>query len=346
MRGGCASSCTRTAPTSSRSTRSSPRARTAPGRTPCRPTRSSSAAPSSPSTGACASTATAATAPAPSRPAGCPTGSVRPTTSASTPSSVRARTSRPGSPESRRTRSRAIRSTAAGFGGRLRARPRPRRRPRDPRGAPPLDRVDRHARRGPLRHDRARHLPVGPRRRADRGSRDRPRRRRRPADELPEGADRGLLEVLRRTWFRLRRQPGSLPSGADGRGRRNEPVPQRDAHRARWADLAHRRVPARQAGQGRRVRAHQAEVARVRLRRRQDLPGRREVPTRAHRAEEHAVPLRLGRRGRVHGRVELRAALAAARADRGRAAVHAAVVVGAGDVRRRDTRPGSTCRRR
>ena len=220
----------------------------------------------------------------------------------------------------------------------LRPRPRPRRRPRDPRGAAALDRVDRHARRRPLRHDRAGHLPARARRRADRGPRDRPRRRRRAADELPEGADRGrdcLTPPVS--------EPVRLPSCADGRGRRNQPVPERDAHRARRADLAHRRVPAREAGQGRRLRAHQAEVARLRLGRRPDVPRRREVPARSHRAEEHAVPLRLGRRGRVHGRVDLRAALAAARADRGRAAVHAAVVVRAGDVRRRARLPGSTC---
>ena len=127
---------------------------------------------------------------------------------------------------------------------------------------------------------------------------------------LPEGADRSQLSYTR----------------ADGRGRFHQPVPQRDAHRARRADLADRRVPAREARQGRRVRADEAEVAPGRLGRRPDVPRRREVPARSHRAEEHAVPLRLGRRGRLHGRGDVRAALDAARRRRGRVAVHAAVV--------------------
>ena len=99
---------------------------------------------------------------------------------------------------------------------------------------------------------------------------------------------------------------------ADGRGRLHQPVQERDAHRARWADVAHRRVPAREARQGRRLRAHEAEGLRHGRRRRQDVPRRREVRARPHRDEEHAVPLRLGRRRRVHGRGDLRAALAAA----------------------------------
>ena len=49
-----------------------------------------------------------------------------------------------------------------------------------------------------------------------------------------------------------------------GRGRLDEPVQERHAHRARRADVAHRRVPAREAGQGRRVRAHEAEGATTR----------------------------------------------------------------------------------
>ena len=52
--------------------------------------------------------------------------------------------------------------------------------------------------------------------------------------------------------------------------------------------------------------------------RRPDVPRRREVRARPHRDEEHAVPLRLRRRGRLHGRGDLRAALAAARDGRGR----------------------------
>ena len=52
-----------------------------------------------------------------------------------------------------------------------------------------------------------------------------------------------------------------------------EPVQERHAHRARRRALAHRRVSAREARQGRRVRAHEAEGARVRRRRRPHLPG-------------------------------------------------------------------------
>ena len=49
------------------------------------------------------------------------------------------------------------------------------------------------------------------------------------------------------------------------------------------------------------------QAGRRRRRDRQDLQGRREVPAGAHRDPQDAVPLRLGRRGRLHGQPELRA---------------------------------------
>src|SRR4051812_11678805 len=65
-----------------------------------------------------------------------------------------------------------------------------------------------------------------------------------------------------------------LNSAADGGHRQHEPVQERHAHRGRGRRLAHCRLPAREAGQGRRVRADEAEEPRYRLGRRQDVPRR------------------------------------------------------------------------
>ena len=116
------------------------------------------------------------------------------------------------------------------------------------------------------RHSRAGHVPARAGRRADRGSRDRDRRRPRAAHAYPK-------ELISRRGI------------GHGRDDLHEPVQERHAHRARRHRLADRRVPARQAGQGRRVRAHQAEGAQIRRGRRQDVPGRREDAARPHRGE-------------------------------------------------------------
>ena len=122
------------------------------------------------------------------------------------------------------------------------------------------------------------------RRDPDRGPRRRPGGWARDPDHVHEGLAHGRLDFA-----------------ADGRDRQHEPVQERHAHRDRGRRLAHRRVPAREARQGRRVRADQGEEHRHGRGRRQDLPGRREVPADAHRGEERPVPLRLRRRRRVHG---------------------------------------------
>ncbi len=78
---------------------------------------------------------------------------------------------------------------------------------------------------------------------------------------------------------------------ADGRDGLHEPVQERHARRRRRQGLPDRRVPAREARQGRRVRAHEAEGARERRRGRQDVPGRREDAADPHRGEERHLPL-------------------------------------------------------
>ena len=133
---------------------------------------------------------------------------------------------------------------------------------------------------------------------------------------------------------------------ADGRDRQHQPVQERHAHRGRRRAVADRRVPARQAGEGRRVRAHEAEGARVRRRRRPDVPGGREVPARPHRGEERPVPVRRRRRRRLHGRGELRADAPPARVGRGRARVPAAVQLRAASDGRRQACRACSCRRR
>ena len=169
----------------------------------------------------------------------------------------------------------------------------------------------------------------GRRRRPDRGHGARHRRRQREAHARGQAADDRQVTCARR-----------------GRRRQHQRVQDRDAHRARGLGLADRRLPAREAGQGRRLRAHEGEEHRLGLGRRQDVPGGREVPARLHRGQEHAVPLRLRRRGRLHGRADVRADVAAARVARGRAAVHAAFDPGAAPLRRRQAVRRAAARRR
>ena len=66
------------------------------------------------------------------------------------------------------------------------------------------------------------------------------------------------------------------------------------------------RVPARQAGQGRRLRAHQAQERAHRRRPRPHLPGRREARADHHRQAGDAVPLPRGHAPRVHGQLHVR----------------------------------------
>ena len=147
------------------------------------------------------------------------------------------------------------------------------------------------ARGGQRRHGRAGDLPAGRRRRPDRGPGRRHGRRPRAADAVPEGARHRRLEC----W------------PADGRRSSPPTVQERHAHRDRRPGLADRRVPAREARQGRGVRAHEAEDDR------RPAPSSTgpSAPARSsrasHRGQEHAVPLRLRRRGRLHGRGDLRA---------------------------------------
>ncbi len=81
----------------------------------------------------------------------------------------------------------------------------------------------------------------------------------------------------------------------------DQPVQERQPHRRRRHGLQDRRVPARQARQGRRVRAHEAAPGLRRQRDRPHLPRRREVPLGAHRGAQDAVPLRRRHRRALHG---------------------------------------------
>ena len=74
-----------------------------------------------------------------------------------------------------------------------------------------------------------------------------------------------------------------LPFAARDGDHHHQPVQERHPHRGRRDDLPDHGVPAREARQGRRVRAHEAAPRRRRRRDRQDLPRRREVPPGAHR---------------------------------------------------------------
>ena len=99
-------------------------------------------------------------------------------------------------------------------------------------------------------------------------------------------------------------QPSSHPHSAHDQ---HQPVQERQSHRRRGDRLQDPRVPARQARQGRRVRAHEAAP---RVRRRGDrphVPRGGEVPARPHRGAQDAVPLRRRHRRALHGRGVLRA---------------------------------------
>ena len=90
----------------------------------------------------------------------------------------------------------------------------------------------------------------------------------------------------------------------------DEPVQEREPHRGGGHGLQDPRVPARQARQGRRLRAHQAAPHRRRRGDRPDVPGGREVPGRPDRGAQDAVPLRRRHRRPLHGRAVVRAARA------------------------------------
>ena len=134
--------------------------------------------------------------------------------------------------------------------------------------------------------------------------------------ELTDAGDGRVVDVAlepdwrRSTHLRVGESLGhrrDLPPLPSRRRDLHQPVQERHPHRGRRDDLPDHGVPARQARQGRRVRAHEAAPGRGRQRRRQDLPRRREVPPGAHRDQADAVPLRLRRRGGVHGHRVLRA---------------------------------------
>src|SRR5215218_6531819 len=73
----------------------------------------------------------------------------------------------------------------------------------------------------------------------------------------------------------------------------HQPIQGRRAYRDRREDLEDHRFPARQAGQGRGLRADEVAADRGRLGDRQNLQGGGEVPPGADRIEKDAVPLRL-----------------------------------------------------
>ena len=88
----------------------------------------------------------------------------------------------------------------------------------------------------------------------------------------------------------------------------DQPVQERQPHRGRRHRLQDPRVPARQARQGRGVRALQAAPRRRRRRDRPHVPRRREVPGGPDRGAQDAVPLRRRLRRALHGHRVLRAA--------------------------------------
>ena len=110
------------------------------------------------------------------------------------------------------------------------------------------------------------------------------------------------------TRLRHRRHGRILPRRPATLRRRDfdQSVQERHPHRRRWDRLPDRRVPAREAREGRSLRPLEAEAGRGRRRDRQDVQGRREVQAGPHRDAEDAVPLRLGRFGGLHGQHELR----------------------------------------
>ena len=183
----------------------------------------------------------------------------------------------------------------------------------------------------------------------------RPRPRAQPRARHPRRLD-GLDLGRRRRSLHPRRglprpRPGAAAPRRPSRIRRrdlHQPIQERHPHRDRRQDLEDHRVPARQAGQGRRLRADQAAPDRGRLGDRQNLPGRREVPPGPHRIEEDAVPLRLRRRGGLHGQPRLRADRDPHRGARRLDAVGPAERRGRGPLRRRTAqrRPGRRARSR
>ena len=170
--------------------------------------------------------------------------------------------------------------------------------------------------------------------------------RRAPGRELrscvrPRGRPRCSAAASRHSTTRKQ-----LPSRPHGRHRLHEPVQDRNAHRAPRLDVADHRLPAREAGQGRRLRADEAEEPRVGRSGRRHVPRRREVRPRAHRDEERAVPLRRRQRGALHGRAVLRAVRASPRRGRRRARLHPPVLDGADPRRQRQAvRPPASRRR-
>ena len=127
----------------------------------------------------------------------------------------------------------------------------------------------------------------------------------------------GTAEAESRT---LERTPPLCCAAAFSRaphGDRHVAVPQRPQGRDRRRALQHDLLPAREAREGRRVRAHEAQEPAHRQRDRAHLPERR-APRRGRRAgPAHVVPLPGQHGPRVHGQRELRPDVDPARA-RGR----------------------------
>ena len=210
---------------------------------------------------------------------------------------------------------------------RPRARPRP--RPRRPRGAAaPTESPDTLAA-GQRRHGRAGHLPPRPLRDPDRGRRRRHRGRPREPGAVHEGARDRRLATCRAV----------ADTG------RHQPVQERDAHRARRRGLADRRVPAREAGQGRRVRPTKLKSLDTGAVVDRTFRAGEKFP-RVHTETKNVQYLYDdGSDVALHGRGDVRAVLAAARRARRRAPVHAAERDGA-DPRRGGKPRASSCPRR
>ena len=170
--------------------------------------------------------------------------------------------------------------------------------PRDPRG--PAGRQDGLWYLGSRcgRDRRTRRLPPGGRRGAHRGHPRRHPRRRRGPDGVPQGP-RGVAgdterlrdEPLVTATLSVKHLPVKAPLEHlhQRPEERHGPQPPRRAH-------DRRRVPAREAGQGRRVRPDEAEELPDRRRSRPDVPRRREAPARGHRQARDAVPVPRRRR--------------------------------------------------
>ena len=127
-------------------------------------------------------------------------------------------------------------------------------------------------------------------------------------------SDRAILEGGRRARRRSQRAPHTparaapappTSAGVTPLGHHERPQERPGAEPRRPAVVRHR-VPARQAGQGRRVRAHQAQERAHRQGRRQDLQRGHQGRDRHRRQARHDVPLQGRRRLRVHGQRHLR----------------------------------------